>query len=248
VEGRRGDRIAVFFTPWGEALIRRRYQRALVRLTNLPHVVKAAIQTNLSCRLEWVEECDKSRLGLWATFHPSQVSRDRFVARCWELQRRGVRVSAGAVGLKEHAAEIEALRRELPEGVYLWINAYKRRPAYYSGDDLRRFAAIDPLFPINTVYHPSLGRSCRCGLSVISVDGDGTVRRCHFIKTPLANIYVPGWEAALRDAPCTNATCGCHIGYVHMDHLGLHEVFGEGILERIPAQPIWQAQVSWIGR
>jgi MoaA/NifB/PqqE/SkfB family radical SAM enzyme len=237
VEGRREDRIAVFFTPWGEALSRRRYQRALVRLTRLPNVTKAAIQTNLSCRLDWVEECDRAKLGLWATFHPTQVSRARFLARCREAEDRGVRFSVGVVGLKEHAAEIEALRRELPPHIYLWINAYKRLPDYYQPEDLRRFEAIDPLFPINNQRHPSLGHACRCGHSVISVDGDGTIRRCHFIRAPIGNLYEPGFEAALRREPCPNATCGCHIGYVHMDHLGLYDVFGNGVLERIPMGP-----------
>src|SRR3569623_1846613 len=63
VEAQTERRISVFFTPWGEALIRRRYQRALVRLTGMAHVEKAAIQTNLSCRLDWCDECDRSRLG-----------------------------------------------------------------------------------------------------------------------------------------------------------------------------------------
>ena len=67
VESRRGDLISVLFTPWGEALTRVRYQRALVRLTKAPHVEKAAIQTNLACRLDWVEDCDKKKLGLWTT-------------------------------------------------------------------------------------------------------------------------------------------------------------------------------------
>ena len=237
---RRDDRISVFFTPWGEALIRRRYQRALIALTAMPHVERAAIQTNLSCRLDWVEACDKGRLALWATFHPSQVARDRFLATCHELDRRGVRFSVGVVGLKEHAAEIDALRRELPPHVYLWINAYKRIPDYYDDAVLRRFEAIDPLFPINNRRHPSLGRACRAGHSVISVDGDGTMRRCHFIKTPIGNIYDPDFATALQERPCTNATCGCHIGYVHLDDLKLYDVFGDGVLERIPAQPIWQ--------
>src|SRR5262249_29168974 len=73
VESRAADRIAVFFTPWGEALIRRRYQLAIARLTRMPHVTKVAIQTNLSCRLDWVEQCDKARLGIWATYHPPEV-------------------------------------------------------------------------------------------------------------------------------------------------------------------------------
>jgi MoaA/NifB/PqqE/SkfB family radical SAM enzyme len=241
VAGRTGDALSVLFTPWGEALIRRWYQEALARLTGLSQVKRAAIQTNLSCPLGWVEECDKRRLALWTTFHSSQVSRARFLARCLELDRRDVRFSVGAVGVKESYEEIRALRHELPPHVYLWVNALKRAgPGYYTEDDLRRFEEIDPLFRINTRHHPSRDRSCRAGRSVVSVDGDGTVRRCHFIKESIGNLYAAGFEQALVERPCTNDTCGCHIGYVHLDHLGLYPVFGDGILERIPALAVWQ--------
>ena len=236
VSSRNDDNISVLFTPWGEALIRKRYQQALVRLTNLSHVRKAVIQTNLSCSLNWIDDCDKQKLALWTTFHPSEVSRARFVARCQELLQRGVRFSVGVVGLKEHAAEIEALRRELPANVYLWINAYKRIPDYYSSDDLARFTAIDALFPTNNQNHPSLGRACRCGESVISVYGDGTIRRCHFIQQTIGNLYEDDLTEVLRSRPCSNATCGCHIGYVHLDHLQLYQIYGEGVLERVPGQ------------
>lgn len=240
VEARRDHTISVLFTPWGEALVRRRYQRALVRLTNLPNVAKAAIQTNLSCRLDWIDECDRAKLGLWATYHPTQTARERFLAKCGEADRRGARISVGVVGMKEHADETEALRAALPEHIYLWVNAYKRVPDYYSADELRRFTEVDPLFPINTQRHPSLGRACRAGETVISVDGEGTMRRCHFIRSAIGNIYRDDWENALRKRPCENATCGCHIGYVHMDDLKLHAVFGDGVLERIPRDPLWR--------
>jgi sulfatase maturation enzyme AslB (radical SAM superfamily) len=239
VASRQQDQIGILFTPWGEALIRKRYQQALVQLTNLPNVTKAAIQTNLSCRLDWVEACDKDKLALWATYHPTQISRERFLQKCAELQQRDVRFSVGVVGVKEQADEIEALRRELPDNVYLWINAYKRDPNYYPDEILRQFEQVDPLFPINNQYHPSRGRSCRAGHTVISVDGNGDMRRCHFIKTVIGNIYESGFEQALQPTPCTNATCGCHIGYVHMQDLGLYEVFGAGTLERIPASKLW---------
>ncbi len=234
VAGRTADRIGVLFTPWGEALVRRWYQDALARLTNLPYVRKAAVQTNLSCKLEWVERCDKGKLALWCTYHPGEVTRERFLAKCRELLDRGVRFSVGVVGLKEHLSEIEAVRRELPPDVYLWVNAYKREPGYYDEEAVRFLERIDPLFPLNNQYHPSRGEPCRAGSGVISVDGDGTIRRCHFIRTPIGNIYEPGFEAALFDRPCTNDTCGCHIGYVHLDRLRLYAVFGDGVLERIP--------------
>jgi MoaA/NifB/PqqE/SkfB family radical SAM enzyme len=241
VDSRNLHQIGVLFTPWGEALVRKRYQDALTRLTNVPHVVKIAIQTNLSCRLDWVEQCNKEKLALWATFHPTQISRERFLAKCLEADQRGIRLSVGVVGMKEHAEEIAALRAELPEYIYLWINAYKRRPDYYTPADIQRFTGIDPLFPINNQYHPSLGKACNGGHTVISVDGNGTMRRCHFIKTPIGNIYDADFEQNLYQCPqpCTNTSCGCHIGYIHMPELKLDQVFGDGMLERVPVQAIW---------
>src|SRR5581483_4353216 len=161
----------------------------LVRLSRLAHVERAAIQTNLSCSMDFLERADASKIGLWATFHPTEVARAKFVARCQEAVARGARLSAGVVGLREHLDEIDALRRELPASVYVWVNAFKRVPGYYSPDALARIERVDPLFRLNTEYHASLGRSCRAGAEVISVDGDGTARRCHFVKEPIGNLY-----------------------------------------------------------
>lgn len=229
-------RISILITPWGEALIHSWYQQALAKLTNLPNVDKAVIQTNLSCKLEWVEDCHKERLALWTTFHPEWVSLERFVAQCLELDKRGVRFSAGVVGFPKFKDAIATLRRELPSHIYLWINAVKRELSQLSDGDRQFFESIDPVFHLNTHHYPSYGKSCRAGVSVISVDGNGTVRRCHFIKDAIANIYDPNFEAALFQRPCTNETCHCHIGYVYLDYLELNKVFGSGILERIPTK------------
>ena len=240
VAARRDDRISVLFTPWGEALIRPWYQDALVRLSRLPQVARVAIQTNLSAPLEWVARADRDKLALWATWHPTQVARERFLGKCQELDRRGVRYSAGVVGLREHLDELEALRAALPAHVYLWVNAYKREgPGYYSPQERARIEAVDPLFPLNAVAHPSRGRACRTGERVISVDGQGDVRRCHFVGQRLTNIYTPGWEATLGPRACPNETCGCYIGYVHLEHLALEQVYGAGLLERIPLARSW---------
>ena len=230
-----GDRIGVLFTPWGEALTRAWYRDALIRLSNLPQIRRAAAQTNLSCGLGWTDRCDRDKLALWATFHPSQVARARFVERCRELTRRGVRYSVGVVGLREHFADIAALREELPDGVYLWVNAYKDVAGYYAAGEADWLAAIDPYFPTNNTRHPSRGRPCRAGHTAVSVDGDGTVRRCHFVKEPLGNLFDQGFESLLHERLCPNATCGCHIGYVHLPELRQDEVYGDGLLERVPA-------------
>jgi MoaA/NifB/PqqE/SkfB family radical SAM enzyme len=229
---------SILFTPWGEALNRLRYQRALAHLSHLAHVRRVAIQTNLSGRLAWLADADKQRLALWTTYHPGEVTRARFLAQCRELDQYGVRYSVGVVGLKQHYAEISALRRELEPQVYLWINAYKDQADYYDHEDEQFLASIDPLFQINAIDHESFGKRCRAGESVISVDGDGTIRRCHFIAAPIGNIYQDDFLKALKARVCSNQVCRCHIGYVHMEELGLYEIFRDGVLERIPAQPL----------
>jgi hypothetical protein len=63
------------------------------------------------------------------------------------------------------------------------------------------------------------------------------MRRCHFIDTPIGNIFDSDWQLSLAPRKCSNEHCGCHIGYVHLKRLKLNEVYGSGLLERIP-QPM----------
>ena len=226
--------LGILFTPWGEALVRRWYQEALARLTALPHVRRAAIQTNLSCPLDWIEECDKDRLALWTTYHPGEVERGRFVAKCRAtrparraLQRRGRRAQGARRGDRRIAPRAAGPHLSVDQRLQRSARLLRRRRC-------RRLTAIDPYFPINNVRHASLGKACRAGESVISVDGAGVIRRCHFIKTPLGNLYEDDLDTILRSRPCSNDTCGCHIGYVHLHELNLYAIFGDGVLERIP--------------
>ncbi len=238
---------SLFFTPWGEALTRPWYRRLLVELSRQPHVEKVVAQTNLSGPLDWVTEANRRRVALWCTYHPSQARRQAFLDQCLRLDELGVRYSVGVVGMKEYFDEIEALRRCLPPHVYLWVNAYKSSGRYYDAGEVRRLESVDPLFAINSVHHPSCGQWCRTGETVISVDGDGEIRRCHFVEKVLGNIDDPDWRQALQPRRCPNETCGCHIGYVHLRDLRLDDTFGDGILERIPQRPLtaeWETAVS----
>ncbi|WP_238015002.1 STM4011 family radical SAM protein [Dactylosporangium sp. AC04546] len=238
--------VEVLFTPWGEGLTRSWYRDALVELSHLPHVARAAIQTNLSARLGWVADADPATLALWCTYHPGQVPLPRFLAACATLRAHGIRHSVGVVGLPEHHAAAVALRRELPDDVYLWVNAADGHS--YTPAEEAAWTAIDPLFGYSVRPHDSRGRPCRTGTEAISVLGDGTVRRCHFVQRPLGNLYDGTWEANRRKVPvtigapaapaasepCPNDTCDCHIGYVHLETLPLYDVFAAGILERFP--------------
>ncbi|MFF3698008.1 STM4011 family radical SAM protein [Streptomyces sp. NPDC002221] len=226
------DRLSVLFTPWGEGLTRSWYRRALVRLSRQPHVRRVAIQTNLSCRTDWLGEADRDTAALWCTYHPGQTPHERFLAKARQLRDLNVRFSVGIVGLPEHVEAARKLREELPEQVYLWVNAAEGHT--YTDEQAARWTALDPLFPFSRHPHSSGGLPCRTGESVISVDGDGTVRRCHFVRNELGNLYDGSYRTALAPRPCPLTTCDCHIGYVHLESLPLYDVFAGGVLERIP--------------
>ncbi len=236
VEQQAPREIGVLFTPWGEALIHRVYQQALLRLGAMPHVRRAAIQTNLAGSLQWLDAAERDTIALWCTFHPTETTVERFAAKIHRLRGMGIRHSVGTVGVKEHFEVIEELRRQLPDDTYLWVNAIKKHPRYYGDEHVTFLSAIDPLFPVNLRDHPSRGKACRAGHTSFTVDGDGTARRCHFIETPLGKIHDPDFESRLSPRACTNAVCRCHIGYVHLEELQLDATFGDGLLERIPLQ------------
>jgi MoaA/NifB/PqqE/SkfB family radical SAM enzyme len=228
---------SILFTPWGEALIRRHYRDAITRLSHAPHIDTVAIQTNLSAPIGWIAGCDLRATAFWATYHPGETDRARFVDKIHALAAMGVRYSVGVVALREHFEAIERLRADLPPDAYLWINAEESLQGCYSDADVERLAAIDPLFELNNRAWPSRGRACAAGDSAISVSGDGTARRCHFIPTPIGNIYDPGFDALLRPSPCPQASCNCHIGYSHLKDLDLPALFGDGMVERRASRP-----------
>lgn len=227
--------ISVMFTPWGEALVHRSYRDAMVRLSQLDHVERVVAQTNLGCDVEWLARAERRRLALWSTFHPGEVERARFVAKVRRVRELGVRISVGIVGLAAHVEHARALRAELPADVYLWVNAAKRSHGSYAPELVAELRAIDPHFELGVRAHPSKGERCHAGDDAVSVDGDGNVRRCHFVEAPLGNLYDGSFRRRLGATACPQDSCGCHIGYVHLERLGLRRVFAGGVLERIPA-------------
>ena len=228
------NRIGILITPWGEALIHRYYRRAMTKLSWLPQVYRVSVQTNLSAHLDEFAGANLHTLALWTTFHPSQVSLARFVARCEEMDAAGIRYSVGVVGLREHFDVIEKLRHLLRPKVYLWINAYKRETYYYQPGEVDRLLRVDPYFHWNLHAYPSKGKPCAAGETAFTVDGNGNIRRCHFLDNIIGNIYQDGFATCLKPRNCPADTCSCHIGYIHRPSLNMHALYGTGLLERIP--------------
>ena len=225
--------LAILFTPWGEALVRRYYQQALIALSHLPNLRRVAIQTNLSASLTWLNQADPAKIALWCTYHPSQTTLKKFLAQCQWLQQHNLRFSVGMVGNRAELPQALALRQHLPSEIYLWINANRAEQPHYTATELAQWQTIDPLFAINLSQYASLGQRCYAGTRSISVNGDGTVQRCHFVKKPLGNLYQAAGFVP-ETAPCPNTICDCHIGYIQLPILQQYAVYGDGLLERIP--------------
>ncbi|MFN0052798.1 MAG: STM4011 family radical SAM protein [Planctomycetales bacterium] len=206
----------VLFTPWGEALTRRWYRQAIVELSHLPHVEQVAVQTNLSCRLDWLRECRASRVALWGAYHPTECRVSAFVRKVVTAVETGALVTAGAVGIPEHRPAIERLHAQLPSQVKRWINAQQPRPRPYSHEELAFFRAIDPQFDLTLHRQASLGRFCLAGETVFTVDGAGEMRRCHFVSEVIGNIASDSWRSVLQPRPCPRRSCHCYLGLAQL--------------------------------
>lgn len=234
---RRTEPLSILFTPWGEALVRQHYRAAMIRLSHLAHIGTVAIQTNLSRSPDWASEADPARIAFWVTWHPTETPLAPFLARLAVLDRLGIGYSVGVVAVRTHFDAIARLRAKLPPHVYLWINAEESLQGQYSPAEVERLVAIDPLFELNNRAYASAGLSCGAGHSSITVRGDGSAWRCHFVETPIGNIYAPDFEQALYPRLCPKGSCNCHIGYSDLDMLDFAGLFGDGRLERRAASP-----------
>lgn len=224
----------IFFTPKAEALTYDWYKQSFIHLSHKKKIKKVVIQTNLSCDTEWLSECNPDSSAFWLTYHPESVSENHFYNKCMVLYTLNLPFSVGVVGVKEHVDQIRHMRARLPKDVYLWINAYKRTKNYYSQKENELLSTIDPLFPLNQTYYRSRGKRCDTGDTVFSIDGDGTIRRCHFTDTILGNMSSHQLDDVSHSSPCDNETCHCHIGYTHLYDVKIKNYFGDCALERIP--------------
>ncbi len=240
------DNLEILFTPRGEALIWPHYQAALPSLSHLPHLRRLVIQTNLSSSLEWLSICNPGTLALWCTYHPEEADQDAFLNKLAQLTQMQILFSVGMVGKREAFAQIEQFRRRLPQQTYLWINAFKETPNYYSDEEIAWLTAIDPLFPDNLKDLQSAGKACRGGDSAFAIEGDGTLYRCHLIQQPLGNLYQQPLTTLARQRPCDRASCDCYIGNINLNGLEMARHYGDHILARIPLnaqqEPLWRSK------
>ncbi|MNC59145.1 hypothetical protein D3C75_1089350 [compost metagenome] len=150
------------------------------------------------------------------------------------LREMGIGFSVGTVGLRSAFPSIQSMRECLPSDVYMWVNAFKDRPKYYTPEEIQFLRQIDPLFEGNLQDYDSLGKRCGAGSKVFYVQGSGHVKRCYKDRRIIGHLYRDGLEALAADRPCSMNKCGCYIGYIHMEDSPFRDIFGTGLLERNP--------------
>jgi hypothetical protein len=63
------------------------------------------------------------------------------------------------------------------------------RTIYYSPEQIARLERVDPLFRLSNARHPSRDKECTAGATAVSLDGEGNLRRCHFVGVVIGITY-----------------------------------------------------------
>jgi len=154
----------------------------LARITRIPGIEAAGIQTNLSVGAKKVLEDftgqggELEKLRIWATFHPEMTKIQEFSRDVKEISQAGIHICAGAVGAPEYLEGLKELKKALPKEVYLWINAMDGLKRPYSQEEIRQWEEIDPYFSRELFTPPGNKEVCR---ERLLVEGDGRLRICN---------------------------------------------------------------------
>jgi MoaA/NifB/PqqE/SkfB family radical SAM enzyme len=232
------DAVEFFITPKAEYLVLPYWREAVGRLLALPQVERVTVQTNLSFDVRaFLNQVDLSKLALWTTYHPTEVSEDELEtlhAKWRLLQDRGVPFSVGIVGTHENLPHMQRLRQRLDPSVYLWVNAYQRRLNYYTPEQLVAIRSVDPYFDLNNQYFPSRGRPCTAGQRAVYLDDEGDLRRCFFVGDVIGNLFRDDWRRLDAPRSCPRDTCHCYVGHMHIVELDFRWIYGKYLAARIP--------------
>lgn len=124
-------------------------------------------------------------VAIQPTYEIGDKAVEMLVARLTDEKQKNIRNWSGGPRIWNNARAslvLPEVRRLIFEERYAEANTLVKQMQYCSASDLDRLERVDSLFPMNNLRHPSKGKRCLSGESVISVDGDGTIRRFHFTR------------------------------------------------------------------
>jgi hypothetical protein len=196
----------VMIVPRGEVMIHEYYHDAIAKIVNLPHIHTVGCQTNLSFDVKnFAKKTNTSKISLWCSFHPSQVTLENFLAQCRLLTDCGISYCVGAVA--SDIPMLKKLRELLPKDVYMWINAKDKNT---SNDET--FSEIDPYFYLERENFTADPTRCHGGRESIFVEANGDYFACNISKIKLGNIYHTDFQNTPHNL-CRAKKCDCYLAY-----------------------------------
>ena len=158
------------------------------------------------------------KIHLMCTFHPSQVTLDKFLERVDVTQQAGMldMVNFVAVPRGYNKSEIDRLVRAFAErGIFMNVAYDFFQPGEYRLADMRHLLSLrtrrDAEF---TLKCETLGEVCAAGVSYVEIELDGSVRRCRQTRT-LGNLF-EHVDLLGQAEPCTFPTCNCIERYTQL--------------------------------
>lgn len=206
------QQVSVMFTPHGEVLNKEYYYKAIAILTQSDNVALVCCQTNGHFEaIPFLKKMTKYRanlkkLSLWLSYHPETLGLRLygFANTVIELSY-AIKVSVGAVGIREYGNDIVILHNNLPPRIYYWINRFNDSNAELD----KLYTKIDECYPLeNTTYKCDID-TCNAGINSLFVKGKGEVFLCYNSKKSFGNLYED--DEIIREKSATK--CDCYLTY-----------------------------------
>ncbi len=221
--------VSILFTPYGEALTKSYYLKALAKLSQLNHIESVSCQTNASFVaknfLSFLEQekADFNKIALWASFHPSMITAEDFSNNINILSNK-ISLSVGCVDFIKNKDKIVLLSQLLLPSIYLWVNKaegnFKRNNI--QGIEIFDFSKIDPLYKFEKENFTCDINKCSAGIDSLFVKEDGKTFLCHTCKEKIGNIYEDFSTEIKRKS---TGKCTCYLSYCYRTDINFPQSF-----------------------
>jgi MoaA/NifB/PqqE/SkfB family radical SAM enzyme len=205
--------LELYFTG-GEVFIYKKFLEFLPIITNEQNVKLIRIDTNGSLTSRFLSILDPKKVRLMMTFHPTQVSFDKFLEEAIKVNEHGILEMVNYVA---YPFEIETINKylEIFTKHDIFLNVSWNINARLEYDDLSRNAILNLVTPEDAKYvlrNPVYGKPCLAGVCYVEMDLNGNLYRCHG-RPKLGNLFDGKIELPKRSKPCRNIYCDCSVRY-----------------------------------
>jgi hypothetical protein len=192
-------RLVVRLGVEGEIFLSPEIQEGVARLSKDPKTEGVSFSTNLVAPWgtisSFLDRVDTAKVGMGATLHDTQIEDvEGFFKKVAEVQRRGVLIFVGYVGLPECFDQIHTYKRRLDDlGVPFILNEYNGTiqdvpyPEAYTPEQkafLREHFFTDHYFRMLVERESPAGEPCLAGHRYIYMDTKGDLFACGMDRNP----------------------------------------------------------------